>query len=808
MSKAVPQSGSLRERIAGKWQIPALIVSTALLIVVAVNVRSPDRKVPITDHLDYIVRLIDQRMFIPASDLSSRLLRREDLVDGDRAVLTLLLARANFGEAQRTQDDSRSTARSVAQLFHDAVTLGAELTGPDHRTLALTSRRLDQYELAVRHYEQAAELLPAPALDVRRPIIELSEYPLKVEPQRIDSLLDSFIVDAQDAPRDLAWALSRRAERYFDDGDWPQAHELLEAYVERFRGTPFEAEFDYLTALTLWGAKRYDDAELLLRELLNRVTPSDPVYPKAGWLLGKVVLFDGQVQRPEEAVAIFREVISSRADRYYMTASWVGMAEALAYLRRYEQSLDAYRAALEDIGATIGHRLVNPDVIRASLTVVSDRLRREGDLATALEYMRLATQLVSREDLSLYSQYLERLGDLLAATAHERLNEAKEFGPGDDADAARRRLVADAELLLAEAGETYFELSSVSTLNEERAATAMWTAAGLFDEAGNDGRAITVLETYLMHRPQSTLVPRVLLRLGRTLQKVGRYEDAVNAFQRNYSEYPRSIHANESLIPLAESLMALGGDHELQAEKALLEVVQDSDIYTPDAPEYRDAMFLLGRYYSRRAEHERTIAVLDEFVQRYATDSRIDSAMFLIADAYRQSAQVIKDELLDPRFAGEAKRLIAEREQRLNEAAARFRAVIQRLELRSAATLSPLEQIYLQDAVLGEAASLFDLGRYAEALNLYERAAWTYKDQPAALGAYVQIINCFVILGRDAEARAALRRAQYLTEAITDESFDPAGDLETRADWKRYFDWVADVLRAGAELEPAMGSTS
>lgn len=808
MSEPTTPIEQLRKRLAGKWQIPALVVSTALLVVAALSVRSPDRKVPLADHLDYIVRLIDQRMFIPASDLCSRLLRREDLEDGDRAVLTLFLARSTFGEAGRTLDDSRATARTVAQLFQDAATLGAELTGPDHRMMAEASERLDQYDLAVRHYEKAAELLPGPALGVRRRVIELSEYPLEVERQRIDGLLDGFIVDAQDTPRELAWALSRRAERLFDEGHWPQAHELLEAHAGRFRDTPFEAEFDFLTALTLWGAKRYDDAELMLRELLNRVTPSDPVYPKAGWLLGKVVLFDGQVQRPEEAVAIFREVIASRADRYYMTASWVGMAEALAYLRRYEQSLEAYRAALEDIGATIGHRLVNPDVIRASLTVVSDRLRREGDLATALEYLRLATGLAPREDLVLHSQYLERLGDLLAAAAHARLDEAKLIGSGEEADAARRRLVAEAELLLLEAGETYFELSSVNTLNEERAATAMWTAAGLFDEAGDDDRAITVLETYLLHRPHSTLVPRVLLRLGRTLQKVGRYENAISAFQRNYSEYPRSIHANESLIPLAESLMALGGDYELQAERALLEIVQDSDIYTPEAPEYCDAMFLLGRYYSRRADFERAIAVLDEFVQRYPVDPRIASAKFLVADAYRQSAQAIKEELLDPRFAGEAKRLVAERERRLHEAAARFREVIQRYEVRDSATLSPLDQVYFQDAVLGEAASLFDLGRYAEALSLYERAAWTYKDQPAALGAYVQIINCYVILGRDAEARTALRRAQYLTEAITEESFEPAGDLETRADWKRYFDWVADVLRAGVEPGTALGSAS
>ena len=807
MSGAPTNPTPFGERIAGKWQIPAVILSVLLLGAVLLTTKSPDRKLSIEAHLDRIVRMIDQRMYVQARQVAERLLRWPELTDEKRGLLKLQIARAAYGQAERNLDDTKSGARRLIALYDEAVDLGARLTGRDHRRLALLSERIDDALAAVRHYERARDKLHGPDLADRRRIIELSEYPLQVPAARVASMLDSFISDADDALGDLVWALGRRLEMLSTDAGWQSADALLNRYAPRFEGTDYAPQFDYLTALALWGSKRYDQAERRLRDLLARVTVSDPVYSKAGWLLGRVVMFDGKPQRPQEAVAIFRDVISARADRYYVTASRVGLAEALAYLQRHREALEAYRSAIEDMASTRGRWLVNPDTVRASLTVVGDERRRADDPQTALAYMQLAMSLVPADDDALRGAYLGRIGDLQAVVGRSYLRRAAQAT--DETEAKRMRDAATQ--FLEEAGESYFALASINTLNESLASRAMWSAAGMFDDAGRDERAIEVLRTYLTERPDSPVIPKLLLHLGRALKRVGRCAEAVEVFQRAYSTYPRSIHANAALIPLAECLMAMGPDHADQAEQALLKITEDSDIYTPAAPEYREALLLLGQLYSRQNRFEDAIVVLEEFLAGDPRSERMVPALFAIAEAYRESAMAIKAELLDPQFSGDAGRLAGERIARLQSADRMYAAMLDRIgreQTGGDADESVLERTYRREAVLNRAWTLFELGRYEDALRIYEQAAWSYKQSPAGLGAYVQVINCHIFLGQKQQARLALRRAKYLVDSIPDDAFGVAGGLETRADWRRYFDWVGAVLSEKSTAGVASGAKS
>lgn len=807
MSDAPNNSASVRERFAGKWQIPAALVSLFLVIVVALQVKSPDRKLTIEQHLDRIVRMVDQRMFVQARAVSERLLEWPELTDKQRGILKLQIARAAYGQAERNLDKTQSGARRIIELYGEATQLGASLTDVDHRRLAQLSERINEPVAAVRHYQHAREKSPGPALDDRRRIIELSEYPLNKPREQIAQMLDAFIDDAQESLGDLAWALGRRLEMLSTQSGWQAANQLIERFAPRFEGASHEAEFDYLKALALWGSRRYDDAERLLRDLMGRVTVSDPVYPKAGWLLGQVVMFDGQPQRPQEALSIFRDVISSRADRYYVTASWVGMAEAQAYLRRHREALDAYRAAIEDIASTRGHRLVNPDTIRASLTVFSNQRRQAGDLETALEYLQLAMELLPKDNPELLGQYLDRLGDLQAAVGRSFLAQAEST---DDAD-ERDRLTKAGQQLLEEAGESYFAQASINTLNETVASRAMWSAAGMFDEAGRDERAIDVLRTYLAERPDSAVIPHLLLRLGNTLKRVGRCAEAVEVFQKAYSEYPRSIHANAALIPLAECFMVMGEEHFDKAKTALLAITEDSDIYTPAAPEYREALLLLGTLFSRQDRFEEAIVYLEEFLTNYGQQDRAVSALFLTAEAYRKSAMAIKQEILSPDFSGDTGRLASERIRRLRVAVRLYADMQRRAEsvIASESRISPqVLEAYKREALLNRAWTLFELGQYQDALRLYEQAAWAYRDSVAGLGAFVQAINCHVYLGNDEQSRLALRRALYLVNSIPDEAFEQTEGLETREHWRRYFTWVGEVLSQRERTTPLAGASS
>jgi tetratricopeptide (TPR) repeat protein len=660
--------------------------------------------------------------------------------------------------------------------------------------MATCFERLGEIESAVHAFTKATAAAPNPALAYRRRIIELNDYPLRVEDEKLAALLDAYMADTEDQPSELMWALNRRIDMLLHHDEVAAAEELVAKYHDLLAESTESAGYAYLLASLDYGAGRYDDAERRLRLLLNEIERRNPVYGRAGWLLGRVVLGDGRAQRPEEAIAIFREVITSRGDRAYVAASRLGMAESLAAVERYEESRQAYREAINDLRRVQQDRNVNPEAIRLSLTSVAEAVRRDGRLARAAEFYEMALALVPKDSAQLEATHRQLLADTLTALAREMLSSGAHEGAGEHAVGAD----AEARRLLGEAGDHYMQISRLVVREEIRSADAVWTAANLYDEGEHRDRLVTLLQDFVRDRRDAELMPRVLLRLGRALQAAGRYPDAIETFRREVTMYPRSPLAQQALIPLAECFMDQGGAADAEAERALKQVIDNSDLFTPDAPEYRDAMFLLGELYCRQARYEEALPVLEESLANYPDDIRAGQAMFRAANAFRQSAMAIKEDLKKPEFVGEAKSMHAAMNQRLQEAARRFRTLTEHLEARTDDELTDVERMYLQDARLYEAACLFEQQRYSDALALYERAAWVYKDSPVALGAYVQVINCYVFLGRQEEAETALRRAQYLVETIDEERFLTEGGTETRDHWRKYFTWVADVIKDSA----------
>ncbi|MEM6315005.1 MAG: tetratricopeptide repeat protein, partial [Planctomycetota bacterium] len=97
-------------------------------------------------------------------------------------------------------------------------------------------------------------------------------------------------------------------------------------------------------------------------------------------------------------------------------------------------------------------------------------------------------------------------------------------------------------------------------------------------------------------------------------------------------------------------------------------------------------------------------------------------------------------------------------------------------------------RVYKQ-AQFGLADCMYDLGEYAQAIELYNAAAYRYQDDPAALGAYVQIINAHVKLGQKEQARTVNERVKWLVKRMPDDAFESGGGLSREA-WQRWFDWA------------------
>jgi len=155
------------------------------------------------------------------------------------------------------------------------------------------------------------------------------------------------------------------------------------------------------------------------------------------------------------------------------------------------------------------------------------------------------------------------------------------------------------------------------------------------------------------------------------------------------------------------------------------------------------------------------------------------------------SGMALMKERTQARFVGEREHFQAEQIKRLQRAEESFGELVAFYEEMGEQDLDELDTMYLRHARLFQGDCLYHTLRYGDALELYERAAWIYKNSPASLGAYVQIINCHLFLGQPAEAKAALMRALYLVERIEESKFASApARFNTRDDWRSYFQWL------------------
>jgi tetratricopeptide (TPR) repeat protein len=127
---------------------------------------------------------------------------------------------------------------------------------------------------------------------------------------------------------------------------------------------------------------------------------------------------------------------------------------------------------------------------------------------------------------------------------------------------------------------------------------------------------------------------------------------------------------------------------------------------------------------------------------------------------------------------------------RLEEAARLYEQVIEAYEGLGAGAGSATDQLYLELSYLYRADCHFDLGQYEQAIPCYELAAYRYQDRPAALSAYVQIIQCYQRLGQWERARTALERVRWLLRRMPAEPFGDAPTGMGREQWQEVLAWV------------------
>ena len=784
------QWSTLQQRVGGKWQIPLFAVSLALLAGAFLRIKPDQADYTPQQACTFLDQLIESGVTDDAIEWGEQLLLPEERTEAEKAPVHLRLARAKSLEAERDRTGTAKAGAAIVDHYEHATAMGLALQPHDLLNLGRALEWQGRLRDAVPYFEEAIDRGIEGRSDLLRHTI-LMNGRLGESLEQTDARLDSFLEEIEDHRLDLRlWALEQKMDVLHSLGQDDAMSTLLVRDAERFRASDFADEFSFLEALLLYRQGLFDEAETYLRTIRNRIEIDDPVYARTGWLLGRVVMSDGEPQRPLEALSFFRDVLDHHPDGPYAVASYVGRAESLAMLERHEEAADAYRVAIEELGSLRDHRLIDRDVLRMSLSVMSQVQREAGQLRAAVEYARLAVSLVDTSDSERAAVLLEHLGELEQSLGEELHGQAVRLAESSDASAAGR--FDEARELFGDAAQSFIELGQIQTLHEDRSAMASWRAAELLARADQPERSAQLYRTFTIERPDHPLVARALLRIGQLRQAMGQLPEAIDTYRECYRRFPRTIDGSRALIPLAFCYMGMGPDNDELAEKTLRIILDDSDVFTPQAPEFTDALFMLGEVLNRRSEYEQGIATLEEALDRYPDDPRGLRARSLLADCYRQSGLALKRDIADAASAAEIERMRIESAARFSVAQRLYRELINEYEIRAAQGLNRLETMYLRHAYLYEADCAYEVGDHRTALKLYEEAAGNYKDTPTGLAAYVQIINCHIFLGEVDEARAALARALILVDAIPAEVFDKSVSPETRDDWRRYFQWLGD----------------
>ncbi|MEP0842640.1 MAG: tetratricopeptide repeat protein [Phycisphaerae bacterium] len=771
---------TLRQQLAGRWQVPLLLASLAVLGAGIWRLRPPVQAPPFESLYARALALYKAELYAEAAGYLESLAADPRRTDEQRRKLYALWANVLFDHEQGNVVHGPSNPTRILELTELSLAPGEAHDAAASRMRALAYEWLKKPAQAVAEYQAAIDKGAPEAWSLRKRILDIRRATDQIED---DELLAAcrWFVDSEGVSDALAyWAAEQIVELLAGRKQFAEAERFLASQAERFGKSGEKHAFDYLQALVWFHVGKKDEAERLLRAARDDLEPYDPVYARAGLLLGRMLLAD---EAPEYALAFFDDVLSQKPSGVPRWSAVLGRAEALDGLQRYEEALSAYNEAIQTATESPYEPLFETGAWGRSGTRadVSGMMAGQWRLPKVTAYLRTVT----------------RRAELTLLLGRRALDDADRRGaPPEDPSRIRARA------RLREAGEHYVRLAGLVMLDEAGSIAATMTAVDTFDLAGERTRTAEVLEAFIRDHPRSVQVPAALLRLGETCQSMGDYERAIEAYQQNLIRYPRTPAAISSLVPLADCFLETGRPDK--AEQTLLRLVEHGPddplgLVTPAAAQFRDALFRLADLYSRGGEYEKAIRRYTEAIERYPDDPRVERALFMLADAYRHSAGRIGQELKEGQGLAYLEPLTAAQARRLEAARDLYGQVIERIGRRDPAGLSELQRAYLKLSYLYAADSVFNLSQvgrtpatqpFADALALYERAAWACAKEPIAMSAYVQMINCYLRMGRQERARMVLQRARWMLRNMPDEAFQQAAGLEERAFWEEYLAWL------------------
>ncbi len=515
--------------------------------------------------------------------------------------------------------------------------------------------------------------------------------------------------------------------------------------------------------------QKYKEAIDTLRQAQSRGKSGERIVPQSMYLIGQCLL---AMNDPRAALDQFRRISESYLESVEGLAAAFEAADLQRRLSRDTEAITTYRRAVAAIGDPTEFRnpLVSLENMRERLSAAYQEYMKAGRFDQALAVADVLFPLFSREQQTEMTAEAHKAWAAALELDAERVNGAERREIAKQARAERRK-AADAYNRLAElrlASRTYPE--------------DVWNSAESY-RAGHDFRGtIRMLEEYLRYELRKRR-PRALLNLGEAQLALENFDRAIEALNECIVSYPSDAAVYRARLLAAKARIEKGDNKE--AERLLRENLEDGYL-TPKSLDWRDSLFAFGSLLQAQARDDEAIPRLEEFVERYPDSPQLVDARYLIGEAYRRSARIPREKLDSDTI--ETSRIEHNKQMQalLTAATAQYEQVQDLLTRRQEQTeLDASEQAILRNCYFARGASLFDMGRFEDAIRAYSAATNRYQHEPEVLEALMQIAACYRHLGKPEEAHGTLEQAKVMLARIARDAKFAETTNYTREQWSQ-----------------------
>lgn len=819
-------------RLRHVWQGPLLVVSALVLggAIVAAVVTAPQPDVSVG--LEGAAKMVEAGRYGEALEALNREilphLAKNQLSAAQRGQFHLLRARALSLGQREAGLDRRENHENILAEYTRAERLEAALTDDDRYYLASTLVSLQEYDRALKLTERLPEAAHERRVELLRAMTDRCLAATPPDLVRALDLVTLVTADPRLAIDDRVWALNRQGEILIGTGyagdaitkiirtlpklDQASGPQLGELYVTLARAYMADAA---ASATPEQAGESFREA----KARLARAGAWLPADHAQRWL---VTLLQAEIEHHQGELDKARRGYAEVVDRYSfapeMPTALLGLAEVEAQIGMREsdgaseRSLDRYGELVEMFRSGAPSGGLTPERVGESLISRFREQYERGKFPEALRYASLAERLYGPDQAP--AELTLGLAEVHKRLAESALRSAGGAGLMDlaDADAATQREARDH--LLRAGGYYDAHAAKVVLVSAAEHAQSLWDAADAFDRGGDLESSSAAFRQFLSDFPGDPRRAEAMFRLAQACRAGGALDEAAGLYQQLIDERGAidgsGRFADQSFVPLAQTLFADADPANDARAEALLTQVVSGEVTGPTTRVFRDALRELGDQLHRTGRYPQAIERFEQYLASSAgspgTGGDESPVVYRLAEAYRLSAAEIARTLASGMPDGTKRDLEQERIRRLRRAGDLYQRVKDDLERRPRRTA--LEDTLVRNAYFFQGDCAFDLREYDTAIRLYDAARERYAKDPAALVAMTQIVSALLAQGETAKAQVAQKRARRFFNSLPEAVWDDPNLPMKRQDWERWLSAqeALDTPTAGPPRAGAGGS--